>query len=117
MYWGKIDLLEGKSWRGLRWLGVYGQDVGPLENPIAYQLEAITSDGRYVILFSKDVEFLNPPRELTRLSDKQVRELDKPGPLKAFQLRVTDALTAARPESFRPDLSQLDAAVLSLELH
>jgi hypothetical protein len=116
-YWGGIELIEGKSWRGLRWIAAYAQDRSSLENPLQYMLEAITNDGRYFILIHVDIEYLNRPRELSQLSSAQVKQLDNPKVFQAFEQKVRAALNGALPEFFKPNLGNLDGAARSVELH
>ena len=97
-YWGGMEFIEGKSWRGLRWIGSYAQDRVPLSNPLQYMVEAITNDGRYYILMNVEVKYPNLPGKLSQVS------------------AANAALNAARPELFKPDLATLDAAARSVEL-
>jgi hypothetical protein len=117
VYWGKMEFLHGQSWRGLRWIAQYAQDYGPLANPLQYMVEAISNDGRYFILIYLDVDYLDAPRDLSHLSDEQVADLDTPTLFQTFQMKVRTVLTGASQESFKPNLSQLDAAVRSLGFH
>ena len=118
MHWGRLERFNGKSWRGLRWIAQYSQEGdGELQNPLMYDFAAISKDGKYFIWFWVDIEYLNPPRELFKLTDEQNGRLwEDRKASEVFQQKVNVALTGASPTSFKPDLNQLDAAVHSLEL-
>ncbi len=53
-FWGKEEIVEGKTWRGLRWIGFYAQDCsgGPVSDPmpVNYIFEAISRDGKYFLM-------------------------------------------------------------------
>lgn len=115
-YWGKPRLIETKSLRALRWVAEYTNGDGPLENPLEYMVQAVTHNGRHFLQIRREVQYLNPPTELTNPSQEQLRRLDVPNLFDVFQRRVNAALTSADPDSFRPSLRKLDTAVRSLEL-
>lgn len=114
-FWGRQEFIEGKNWRGLRWIAKYQQDTGSLSNPLAYMVQAITRDGRHFIHVYTNVEYVAIPGELARPIDQGQWD-ERPRLFEAFQDRVRRALDSAAPTSFKPDLNQLDAAVRSLEL-
>lgn len=117
MFWGAQKPIEDQSWRGLRWIGGYAQDIGPPFNPMLYELEAISRDGRYYIVMGAHVDYLPLATEWPTWSAVQQKQFDdQPKLFEAYQRRVTLGLTRAAPSSFKPDLRQLDGAVRSLEI-
>jgi hypothetical protein len=82
-----------------------------------YVFAAVSKDGKYFVWFLTDVDYLNPPPELFKLSDQQMTQFDDGHKSwESFQSRVRKGLTDASPKSFKPDLDQLDAVMRSLEL-
>jgi hypothetical protein len=118
VHWGRLERFNGNSWRGWRWIARYSQEGdGELQNPLTYDFAAISQEGKYLIWLWVDIEYLNPPRELFKLTEEQNERLFEDRKASdAFQHEVNAALTGASPKSFQPDLDQLDAAVRSLEL-
>jgi hypothetical protein len=138
-FWGKQEIVEGKAWRGLRWIGWYAQDCsgGPVTDPepMNYILEAISRDGQYFIMIFADVAYLHPTSDWQRILDEEAEKTERlvnPKPVGRERDQAIDAieeeedrrlhqtvglrLDQAEPSSFKPDLRHLDAAVRSLEL-
>ncbi len=120
----KPELLQGQGWRGLRWIGAFGQDVScefrfDGENS-AYVFEGISNDSKYFILVRAAISnspladrlrqdcdaslHQNPKRSIDALFEKDMPAL--------FEKDIA----GADPASFQPNLDQLDAVVRSLKL-
>jgi len=122
-YAGVIGRIQGKSWRGLRWVAQYGQDTGPLEKRFQYTFEGISNDKRYFIVYITHVEYPDVPEALLKgpkdpgrrpdgkfdekLSDKAWRE---------YGDKVDAFLKTVKPERLNPSLLKLDAALRAIEL-
>jgi hypothetical protein len=138
-FWGKQEVVDGKTWRGFRWIGWYAQDCsgGPVTDPepVNYIFEAISRDGKFFIMIFADIAYLHPTPEWQRILDKEDEKSEKlvnPLPIGRERSQAIDVLEEeedrllhhlvnlrldqAQPSSFKPDLRQLDAAVHSLEL-
>ncbi|HYL75378.1 MAG TPA: hypothetical protein VEU96_14295 [Bryobacteraceae bacterium] len=96
------EMVENQSFRALRYVGFFAQDVVPPSNPLSYILQGVSSDGRYFIMMSAQCSHPS---------------LAKPGARTPAALKeVARRLTAAAPDSFKPSLTQLDAVARSLRL-
>ena len=138
-FWGKQQTVEGRTWRGFRWIGWYAQACagGPISGPLPMQyiFEAISRDGKYFIVMLADTAYLHPPLEWQGSLDAESKKFNKliaPLPIGPERNRAIEALdregerllrelvnlrlNQAQPSSFKPDLRQLDAAVRTLEL-
>ncbi len=107
--WARQQILEGDGWRGLRWIGGYGQEVrcGPSE--LRYVFQGISNDGRFLILIRAAISH---PAKQKRWASRCFGDDEVP---KINALLAQD-LTAADPSSFQPSLDQLDSVVRSLKL-
>jgi hypothetical protein len=138
-FWGKQEIVEGKAWRGMRWIGFYAQDCtgGPVSDPmpVNYIFEAISRDGQYFMMIFADIAYLHPTPEWQSIldeEDEKSAKLINPLPVGRKRTQAVKAmeeeenrllrqsvnlrLDQAQPSTFEPDLHQLDAAVHSLEL-
>jgi hypothetical protein len=96
------EIVENQSFRALRYVGYFAQDVTPPSNPLSYILQGLSRDGRYFIMLSAACSHPS---------------LAKPGTSTPAALReVARRLAAAAPDSFTPPLTQLDAIARSLHL-
>ena len=96
------EIVENQSFRALRYVGYFAQDVSPPSNPISYILQGISRDGRHFILLRAQASHPS---------------LAKPGAsTPAAMKEVARRLAAATPDSFTPSLVQLDAVARSLRL-
>ncbi|HWX55497.1 MAG TPA: hypothetical protein VN176_12970 [Verrucomicrobiae bacterium] len=107
--WARQEILEGDGWRGLRWIGGYGQDPG-CGSDLRYVFEGISNDGRFLIVGGADIA--HPAKQKRWAPRGCVSEAEVP---KINALLAHD-LTAADPASFQPNLNQLDAVVRSIKL-
>ena len=96
------EIVENQSFRALRYVGYFAQDVTPPSNPMSYILQGISRDGRHFIMLRAQCSHPS---------------LAKPGASTPAALReVARRLAAAPPDSFTPSLTQLDAVARSLKL-
>jgi hypothetical protein len=139
-FWGKQELVEGKTWRGLRWIGWYAQDCsgGPVTDPepMNYIFEAISKNGQYFIMVFAGIAYLHPTSDWARILDEDAEKTERlvnPKPVGPERMQAIEAidretdralrntinlrLDQAQTSSFDPDLRRIDAAVRSLELH
>ena len=114
MHWGSLERVDGKSWRGLRWIGQYSQEEDELQNPLAYVFLAISNDGKYLIWLWVQIEDLDAPFQLS--DNQKAKLIDDRKAWDALQQKANVALTGASPASFKPDLNRLDAAMRTIEL-
>lgn len=136
---GKQQVIESETWRGMRWIGWYAQDCtgGPISDPepMNYVFEAISRDGRYFILLFANIGYIHPTPDWNRIlkqEDAKSSKLVNPLPVGRERSQAIDALDEeenrllrqsvsfhldqAPPNSFNPELRQLDAAVDSIKL-
>lgn len=108
--WARQQTLEGDGWRGLRWIGGYGQDspCGPSE--LRYVFQGISNDDRFLIVIRAVIS--SPAKQKRWAARGCVSDTEVP---KINALLAQD-LTAANPASFQPNLDQLDAVVRSMKL-
>ena len=96
------EIVENQSFRALRYVGYFAQDVTPPSNPLSYILQGVSRDGRYFI-------------QLRAQSSHP--SLAKPGTGTSAALsEVKRRLATAPPDSFNPSLTELDAVARSLRL-
>jgi hypothetical protein len=96
------EIVENQSFRALRYVGYFAQDVTPPSNPISYILQGISRDGRHFIMLRAQTSHPS---------------LSKPGASTPAAMReAARRLAAATPDSFTPSLTQLDAVARSLRL-
>jgi hypothetical protein len=96
------EIVENQSFRALRYVGYFAQDVTPPSNPISYILQGVSRDGRHFIMLSAQTSHAS---------------VAKPGASTPAAMReVARRLAAATPDSFTPSLTQLDAVARSLRL-
>jgi hypothetical protein len=102
------ELIAGTGWRAWRWLEGQAQDGDyPADENLAYTVEGLTNDGRFFFrmrgyTIHPDVRRLNPSDSVPE-NDTQLR------------LQLEKALAVAKPDSFTPNLDQLDAVIRSLK--
>jgi hypothetical protein len=115
---------QGDGWRGLRWIGAFGQDVScgfALDGQdSAYVFEGLSDDGRFFILMRAAI---SNPAVGRQLNQDCVTALDATPKRNIDELFKKDMpaiferdMAAADPASFQPNLDQLDAVIRSLKL-
>jgi hypothetical protein len=101
------ELLQGDGWRGLRWIGGFGQDTACAPD-LGYIFEGITNDGRYFIMLRAALSHAAVQRRWDHgcTTDEEALKINK--------LLAAD-LVKASPRSFHPSLDGLDKVVHSLK--
>lgn len=107
------EFLEGKSFQALRWVASFSQDPPSAPaNPLSYILEGISRNGRYLLLIRGEIVHPSLKTEAELPQDVQ-----QDGPqMQAMRKQVARTIAKAAPDSFQPNLAQLDAIVRSLQL-
>ena len=99
--------LSGDGWRGVRWIGAFGQDIGCTQD-LAYFFEGISNDGKYFVLIRAAIANSGAEQRFAQdCSTSRDPELD------AIFERT---MTGAEPASFTPNLNDLDAVVKSFKI-
>lgn len=101
------ELITGPGWRAWRWIEGQSQDGDFPGDSLLYTVEGLTDDGRYFFRMQADIAHpetkrLNPTNSVPT-NDTELR------------LQLEKALAVAKPDSFSPNLDQLDAVIRSLK--
>lgn len=101
------EFFQGDQWRGLRWIGGFGQDTACSPH-LGYVFEGMSNDGKYFIMLRASVSHPAVQRRWNQecTTDEVASRINK--------LLAAD-LSAASANSFTPSLDQLDAVVHSLK--
>lgn len=106
------EILKGDGWQGLRWVSGYAQD-GDYPYTLGYVFEGISDDDQYFILVRADLDHPEHQNELPKVEKANAAG----APIDTeMRLGLEKLLAAAPPDSFQPNLSELDAVILSLKL-
>lgn len=110
-------LIQGEGWRGLRWIGEYGQDSGCGFSDFTYIFEAITHDGKFFMRMQTSVSNLQAGKNLDRRcgEESKARTFDEFFE-KQMPVLFDKELSSADPASFQPNLDRLDAAVRAFKV-
>jgi hypothetical protein len=101
------ELITGPGWRAWRWIEGQSQDGDFPGDYLFYTVEGLTNDGHF--FFRMRAEVAHP--ELKRLNPSDsVPENDT-----QLRLQLEKALAIAAPDSFTPNLNQLDTVTRSLK--
>jgi hypothetical protein len=101
------ELVTGTGWRAWRWIEGQSQDGDFPGDYMFYTVDGLTNDGQFFFRMRADIE--HP--ELKRLNPSDsVPENDT-----QLRLQLEKALAVAKPDSFTPNLNQLDAIIRSLK--
>jgi len=113
--YAQVSYLKFKNGRGVRYLTQFDQAVLPVNNhELHYTFQGLTSDGRYYVAAvlpvnlpelpaDESVDLNNPPQNFVE---------DFP----AYLSDTVNMLNGQPPSAFIPDLSTLDAMIMSLEI-
>jgi hypothetical protein len=116
--WARPEVLVGDGWRGLRWIGGYGQE--PACRPhLRYVFQGITNDGRFLIVSTTGISHPATQKRWAKscTTDANTRtEAAADAKAREINTLLESDLAAADPASFQPSLDQLDAVVRSLHL-
>ena len=101
----------GDGWRGLRWIGVFGQDTSC--NPdLGYVFAGTSNDHRYFILMRSAISNPTAIQRFSKECETATKETWNAPADKPFDREMTSAAV----DSFQPNLDQLDAVIQSLKL-
>ncbi len=100
-------LIKGYGWRAWRWIEGSSQD-GDYPGNIFFVAEGLTNDQRYFFRATAAIDH----EAVKSLSPQNSAKYDETG----SRLRLEQALAAADPASFTPNLNELDATVSSLDI-
>ena len=88
-------------------IGQFAQeDLSPADN-LSYMLYGISKDGKYFVVIRGQISFPGLPKEGGPVRGQK---------LKTLQAQAATRLNGAKPEAFKPNLSQFDAICKSLRL-
>jgi hypothetical protein len=104
--------LNGDGWRGLRWIGAFGQDTA-CKPYLAYIFEGISNDGRYFVLMRADIRNSAAEHQFEQQCSVVITEGSDPRGNVIFE----HVMAAADAASFQPSLDELDAVIHSLKFH
>jgi hypothetical protein len=101
------ELIAGHGWQAWRWIEGQSQDGDFPGDYLIYTVEGLTNDGRFFFrmragIAHPEVKRLNPSDSVPE-NDTELR------------LQLEKALAIAKPDSFTPNLNQLDAVISSLK--
>ncbi|RMF68345.1 MAG: hypothetical protein D6742_05390 [Cyanobacteria bacterium J069] len=110
----QMEYLRFGSGNGLRFVGVYKQDVSPiLRDQLVYMFQGLTTDGRYYVSFSQPLLTSVLPATAPLTADQYdvfVAEYE------VYLRRVAQQLNVQGSSGFFPDLALLDDVVRSLRI-
>jgi hypothetical protein len=99
--------IESPTLRGVRWIGFYEQDDTPPVNPLTYAVDAISRDGRFLIMIRLPISHPGVSVVLPNAEGSV---------LKTGRAMAARRMNDAAPASFNPSLDKLDAWVRSISL-
>ena len=124
VFGSQIARVNMQNGGGVRLVTTYAQGVNPISNyDLMYQFQGLTSDGSYYVIANLPINasFLaaqqDPGAPLPEggipFPDLNTANADQ---INAYVQAVADRLNGAAPESFQPQLSQLDALIQSIQV-
>lgn len=122
--WGRQKFLEWDGWKGISWVGAFGQDYlcgfdGKGEY-LAYVVQAISDDGRFFVMMRRGVSNPQAARQLDQKCNAGPNHKGSKEWESFFhedmQALFDKEMSAADPATFTPNLDQLDAVIKSLKL-
>jgi hypothetical protein len=124
VFGSQIARVNMQNGGGVRMVTTYAQGVNPISNyDLMYQFQGLTSDGSYYVIANLPINasFLaaqqDPGAPLPEggipFPDLSTANADQ---INAYVQAVADRLNGADPESFQPQLSQLDALIQSIQV-
>jgi hypothetical protein len=106
------EWMEGRGWKGWRWIEGSSQD-GDYPGGIGYTFEGVTNDGRYFLRMTGQIS--HP--ELKRLDTEDISdETARDKADKEHNQLLEKSLEKAEPGSFTPNLNDIDAMIRSIRI-
>lgn len=121
-YAAQAKFIPFKSGNGLSMISQYAQFPGPiLKDNSFYHYEGLTSDGKFFIaaLFPVYLPLQSTAENPNAdgLPNPYPSDITDTAALTAYYQGITDALTAASPDSFQPSLTLLDSLIQSITVN
>jgi hypothetical protein len=109
-----IQYLDFKNGQGLRYLTEYGNGIAPINNAgLIYTYQGITSDGKYYVAAVLPVNHPSLPADATVTGNEPA---EFRGDYSKYKAETAQSLNIQKPDTYTPDLTQLDAMMSSLEV-
>ncbi len=109
-----LQYLDFKTGQGLRYLVEFGNGISPINNAgLIYTYQGITSDGKYYVTAVLPVNHPSLPAD-ANITGKEPPEFQSDYP--AYRAAVAGSLNIQAPNTFTPDLTQLDAMLSTLDI-
>lgn len=118
-YAAQAKLIAFQSGNGVGMISQYAQFPGPiLKGNSYYHYEGLTGDGKYMIAIMLPVTLPLQATAENPSADGIIypSDISDVNALNAYFQGVTDLLNAASPESFQPNLTQIEALIQSIHI-
>jgi hypothetical protein len=118
-YAAQAKLITFQSGNGVGMTSQYAQFPGPiLKDGSYYHYEGLTSDGKYMVAIMLPVTLPLQATAENPSADGIIypSDISDVNGLNAYFQGVTDFLNAASPDSFQPNLTQLEALIQSIQI-
>ena len=118
-YAAQAKLIAFQSGNGVGMLSQYAQFPGPiLKDNSYYHYEGLTSDGKYMVAIMLPVTLPLQATAENPSADGVIypSDISDVNALNAYFQGVTDLLNAASPDSFQPNLTQIEALIQSIHI-
>lgn len=118
-YAAQAKLIAFQSGNGVGMLSQYAQFPGPiLKDNSYYHYEGLTSDGKYMVAIMLPVTLPLQATAENPSTDGVIypSDISDVNALNAYFQGVTDLLNAANPDSFQPNLTQIEALIQSIHI-
>jgi hypothetical protein len=118
-YAAQAKLIAFQSGNGVGMLSQYAQFPGPiLKDNSYYHYEGLTSDGKYMVAIMLPVTLPLQATAENPSADGVIypSDISDINALNAYFQGVTDLLNAASPDSFQPNLTQIEALIQSIHI-
>lgn len=118
-YAAQAKLIAFKNGNGVGMTSQYAQFPGPiLRDGSFYHYEGLTSDGKYMIAMMLPVTLPLQANGENPSADGIIypSDIGDVNALNAYFQGVTDLLNAASPDSFQPNLTQIEALIQSIQI-
>lgn len=118
-YAAQAKMIAFQSGNGVGMLSQYAQFPGPILNDNSYyHYEGLTSDGKYMVAIMLPVTLPLQATAENPSADGVIypSDISDVNALNAYFQGVTDLLNAASPDSFQPNLTQIEALIQSIHI-